>query len=216
MFRTWERWGAALGIPTVVLWAVAFIFGSRSPDTSSASDAKITSWFASSSHQNEQMFAFFVFLAGAVCFIGFLAALRERLADAEEPRPRISQLAFGAGLVSASFWILSVLLLTGPAFTASDGSAADVAGNTYRTLGNMGYVSWVAATVVGAVTVWATSAVALRTRLLPRWYAWAGIVVGVIQLAALFFFPIFLYWLWILLTSALLTWRRQPVASPAI
>jgi hypothetical protein len=211
MFRAWERWGVALGVPTVVLWAVAFAFGSRSPDTSSTSDAKITSWFASSSHQNEQMIAFFLFLAGALCFVGFLAALRERLADAEGPRPRICQLAFGSGLVSASLWILSVVLLTGPAFTASDGSAADVTADTYRVLGTMGFVSWVAATAVGAVTVWATSAIALRTGVLPRWLAWVGIVFGVVQLAAVLFFPIFIFWLWILVVSLVLTWRRHPV-----
>jgi hypothetical protein len=207
MFKTWERWGSALGIVGVVLWAIAFALGSESPDTDTTSDSKITTWFASNSHQHSQIIAFFIFLAGTLCFIGFMAALRERLADAEEPRPRISQLAFGAGLVSAAFWILSVVLLTGPAFSASD-NAAFLTADTYRVLGTMGYTSWVSATAVGAVTVWATSAIVLRTRVLPRWWGWTGIVVGVIQLGAVLFFPILLFWLWIAITSALLTWAR--------
>jgi Na+/melibiose symporter-like transporter len=214
MFKVWERWGAALGIVGVALWAIGFAFGSQSPDTDSKDDAKITSWFTSSSHQNSQIVAFFVFLAGVLCFICFIAALRERLADAEDPRPRISQLAFGAGLISAAFWILSVVFLTGPAFLASD-DASFVTADTYRVLGTMGYSSWVSATVVGAVVVWATSAVILRTRMLPRWWGWLGILIGVIQLAAVVFFPILLFWVWIAVTSVLLTWSRRSVVPPA-
>jgi MFS family permease len=215
MFKLWERWGVALGIVGVALWAVGFAFGSQSPDTDSKDSSKITSWFASSSHQNSQIFAFFVFLAGTLCFIAFLTALRERLAEAEGPQPRVSQLAFGAGLVSAAFWILSVVLLTGPAFEASD-NASFVTADSYRVLGTMGYTSWVSATVVGAVVVWATSAVVLRTRILPRWWGWLGIPIGVIQLAAIVFFPILLFWVWVAVTSALLTWSRRPVAPVAV
>jgi Domain of unknown function (DUF4386) len=214
MFKAWERWGAALGIPGVALWVIAFALGSRSPDSDTANDSKITSWFASDSHQHSQIIAFFVFLAGTLCFISFVAALRERLADAEEPRPRISQLAFGAGLVSAACWIFSVVLLTGPAFSASD-DATFVTADTYRVLGTMGYTSWVSATVVGAVVVWATSAVILRTRMLPRWWGWIGIVFGVIQLGAVLFFPILLFWVWIAVTSGLLTWSRRPATALA-
>jgi Na+/melibiose symporter-like transporter len=212
MFKVWERWGAALGVVGVVLWAIAFAIGSQSPDTGSTDDSKITTWFASTSHQHSQIIAFFIFLAGTLCFIGFVGALRERLADAEEPRPRISQLAFGAGLISAAFWILSVVLLTGPAFSASD-NAAFVTADTYRVLGTMGYTSWVSATVVGAVLVWVTSAVILRTRMLPRWWGWIGIVVGVIQLGAVLFFPILLFWLWIAVTSVLLSASRPEYRS---
>ena len=58
---------------------------------------------------------------------------------------------------------------------------------------------------------WATSAAALRTGLLPRWFAWLGILVGIIQLFAIFFFPAFVYWAWILVAAILLLSR--PAAS---
>ena len=72
---------------------------------------------------------------------------------------------------------------------------------------------WVVGAVIGSIVVWTTSAVALRTGLLPRWYGWLGILVGVIQLFALFFLPILLWWAWILVTAALLTWRRAAVTT---
>jgi hypothetical protein len=78
----------------------------------------------------------------------------------------------------------------------------------------------VAALFVSSVIVWATSAVALRTRVLPRWYALAGIVVGVVQLFGLFVFPFIAWWLWIVLTSVLLVARRgfatATVPQPAV
>src|SRR5262249_3491503 len=115
---------------------------------------------------------------------------------------------------SAVAAVLAIAMFTAPAFVASDTSSADVAPSTFRMLNDLGYQCWVIGAVIGAIVVWATSAVAIRAGVLPRWFGWVGIVVGVIQLAALFFFPILLWWLWILVASALLTWRRDVVAAP--
>jgi hypothetical protein len=74
--------------------------------------------------------------------------------------------------------------------------------------------------VVSAVVVWGTSAVALRTAVLPRWYARLGILAGVSQLFGFFFFPFFVWWLWIIVTSVLLVTRRSlasaTIAQPAL
>jgi hypothetical protein len=211
VFGLWERWGAALGILTPVLWVVAFIIGNGSPE-SADSDAKIVAWYGSSSHQHRQIIAFFVFLAGVLCFIGFLAALRERIADAETPRTAMAQLAFGAGIASAALWVVAVLFFALPGFVASDTSAKDVVPSTFRTMVDAGYLAWVSATVIGAVTVWATSAVAIRTAFLPRWFGWAGVVVGVLQLLAFLFIPAFAFFLWLLVAGVLLS-MRSPAGS---
>jgi hypothetical protein len=207
VFRLWERWGPALGILTPLLWAVAFVIGNGSPDTND-SNAEIVAWYGSSSHQHRQIIAFFLFLAGVVCFIGFLAALRERIADAEAPRTAMAQLAFGAGIASAALWVMAVMFFAGPGFIAADTGAKDVLPSTFRTLNDTGYLAWVGATVIGALTVWATSAVAIRTAFLPRWFGWVGVFVGIVQLLAFFFIPAFLFWGWILVAGVLLCVRR--------
>ena len=211
MFKLWERWGAALGVLAVVAWAVAFVIGNAGPDTSD-SDAKIASWYASSSHQNSQITAFFVFLVGTLCVIGFFAALRERLAASGHSE--MGALAFGAGIASAVMGILAIVMFTAPAFLASDTGPSDVVPSTFRMLSDAGYQCWVVGTIIGAIVVWATSAVALRTNILPRWFAWLSILVGVLQLLALFFIPILLFWVWILLAGVLLTGRRAAVTAP--
>ena len=53
----------------------------------------------------------------------------------------------------------------------------------------------------------------MRTGVLPRWFAWLGILVGVIALLAVFFIPIFVYWLWIVIAGILLAMRPAPVAG---
>jgi hypothetical protein len=211
MFRFWERWGTALGILAVVAWAIAFTVGNDSPDTAD-SDAKIASWFASNSHQNSQITGFFLFLAGSLCVIGFFAAVRERMAAGGHPE--MGALAFGAGIASTVMGILAITMFTAPSFLASDTRSTDVLPSTFRMLNDMGYVCWVAGAVIGSIVVWTTSAVALRTGLLPRWYGWLGILVGIVQLLAIFFLPILLWWAWILVTGALLTWRRAAATTP--
>jgi hypothetical protein len=67
--------------------------------------------------------------------------------------------------------------------------------------------------MIGAVVVWATSAAA--TESLPRWFSRTGIVVGLVLLFAVFFFPAFLYALWILAASILLAREPRVSAAPA-
>src|SRR6266545_26972 len=74
----------------------------------------------------------------------------------------------------------------------------------------LGRRSW-----VRSLVVWATSAVALRTALLPRWCGWLGILVGIILLFAIFFIPAFVYWGWILFVLGLLVWRPATTRVPA-
>jgi hypothetical protein len=70
----------------------------------------------------------------------------------------------------------------------------------------------VGAVIVAAVMVWATSAIALRAGVLPKWFAWLGILAGVLQLFAIFFLPAFIFWGWVLLASVLLFVRPRPAS----
>jgi hypothetical protein len=148
-FKLWDRWAPVLGILTVVCWVLAFVLGGSNPSTDD-SDSKITSYYLSHSHQTKQIAAFFIFMAGVLLFLGFLAALRRRLSDAEGAGGSLAPLAF------------------------------------------------------------------LRTDVLPRWFGWLGLLVGLILLFAVFFLPAFVYAGWIVLASGLLTWLPARAASTAV
>jgi Domain of unknown function (DUF4386) len=210
----WERFSPLAGLLAVVGMVVAFGLVSGSPG-SNDSDAKITSYYASNSHQTRSIVAWLVFMVAILLLLFFFATLRARLVSREGSTAKLSALAFGSGIASAVFWAASVFFFTGPGLAADDTNKFKLDPNTFRLVNDTGYAFWVAAVMVGALVVWATSAVALRTGLLPRWFAWLGIFVGIIQLFAIFFVPAFVYWGWILVASVLLTWRPAPARAAA-
>lgn len=219
MKQLWDRMAPLAGVLSVVCSLVGVMVVLNQPQDSD-SDAKIVAYFANHSHQVRGIVGFFVFLAGVVFLLAFLGALRERLVAAEGEPGRVGALAYGAGIASATLWVVSMLLASATSFATHESSSFHLDPNTYRLLADTGYFAWVSAVAVGSVVVWATSAVALRTGVLPRWYARAGIVVGIVQLFGLFFFPFFIWWLWIIVTSILLVRRPSPaparVAQPAL
>jgi hypothetical protein len=214
-----ERWTPLTGVISVACSLIGVMVVLNQPQTKDT-NAKIVAYFADHSHRVQGAVGFFVFLAGIVFLLAFLGTLRERLLAAEGQPGRLTALAFGAGIASLPLWGISMLLANVVSFTVGESSAFTLDPNTFRLLSVASYITWVAALFMSSVVVWATSAVALRTRVLPRWYALAGIVVGVVQLFGLFFFPLIAWWLWIGLTSVLLMTRRKfaraTVPQPAV
>jgi len=113
-----------------------------------------------------------------------------------------------------------MLLANAASFASSETSTFRIDPNTFRLLADTAYFAWVAAVFVSSLVVWGTSAIALRTGVLPGWYARLGILAGVVQLFGFFFFPFFVWWLWIIVTAILLISRPSPaparVAQPAL
>ena len=219
MKQLWDRWAPLTGVLSVVCSFVGVMFALDQPQDKD-SDAKIVAYFAQHSHRVKGVVGFFVFLAGLVLLVAFLGALRERLVEADGGSGRWSALVFGAGIASVPLWGVSMLLANAASFAANETSSFRLDPNTFRLFADTAYFAWVAAVVVSSLVVWGTSAVALRTNLLPRWYAWLGVPAGVIQLFGFFFFPFFVWWLWLVVTSVLLVARHSarvaPVAQPAL
>jgi hypothetical protein len=184
------------------------------------SDAKIVAYFTDHSHRVKGMVGFFVFLAGILLLLMFLAALRDRLAAAEGRAGGATALVFGAGLVSVSLTATSMLLANGTLLAVTNTSKFQVEPNTFRLFADTAYATWVSGVMVAAFVVWGASAVALRTGLLPAWWGRLGIAIGVAQLFAFLFFPFFAWLIWIVGTSLLLTIRGATaparIAQPAV
>jgi hypothetical protein len=217
--RSWQRWTPMSGALFVVLIVVGFVVGGSSPDTD-APDAKIAAYLAKSSNQDRNFVAFFILMAAMLALIWFYSTLRSRLAQADGGAGGRGALAFGAGVASAVFLVTAICLFISTVITASDTKKFPVDPGLFRLTEDLGYLLWIASAYAGALAIWATAAVVMRTRALPRWYAWFSIVAGIISLASFLFFPTFVYWLWILVTGILLTARpaaqpSEPLAAPA-
>jgi len=219
MKQLWDRWAPLTGLLSVACSFVGVVFALNQPQDKD-SNAKIVAYFAKHSHRVEGVVGFFVFLAGILLLLAFLAALRDRLLEAEGQPGRLSALAFGAGVASVPLWGVSMLLADAASFASNETSAFRIDPNSFRLFADTAYFAWVAAVIVSALVVWGTSVVALRTGVLPRWYARFGILAGVVQLFGFFFFPFFVWWLWIVVTAVLLVRRSSAVtatvAQPAL
>jgi len=213
-----ERCAPLTGVVSVACTFVGTIAVLNMPQAKD-SDAAIRSYFASHSHRLHGTLAFFALLGGIALLLVFLTTLRDRLQAAEGRSGPLSTLVYGAGVAAAVLFVVSALLANATTFAASEGSF-QVDPNTFRLLADTAYFAWVAALLVGALVVWATSALVLRTHALPRWYAWLGVVGGASQLFAYFVFPFLAWWIWIVLTSIMLVRPRHPrtsaVAQPAL
>jgi hypothetical protein len=215
MNKIWERWAPLAGVISVACSLVGVMLVLNHPQ-STDSNAKIVAYFGDHSNRIQGLVSFFVFLAGILFLLVFLGVLRERLLGAEGEPGRLATLAFGAGIASLPLWAISMLLANAPSFAAGESSSFRLDPNTFRLLADTSYFAWVAALAVGSVVIWSTSAVVLRTGVLPRWYGRVGILGGVVQLFGLFFFPFLVWWLWIVTTAVLLvTSRRASTATVA-
>ena len=130
MLTIWTRWASALGVVTGVLWIAAFAGSGSTPDTT-GTQAQVLAYYSSNSNQHRQILALFIFLLGVFCLVGFLVALRDRLAVAlgERGFPTVT---LAAGLMSAVFWLLAVCGFVAPAFMADDTGPASVTLQSYR------------------------------------------------------------------------------------
>lgn len=207
----WERWSPLAGVLAVAGMVAGFGINSGSPDTND-SDAKIVAYLAGHSHQVRNLAGFLLFLAGILFLLVFFWALRARIATAEGGPGRLAALAYGSGVASAVLWLAAAIFFTGPSITANDTSKFRDP-SAYRSMNDIGYEFWVGAVVVGALVVWATSAAVLRTRLLPRWFGWLSILVGVLLLLAVLFIPGFIYLGWIVVAAVLLAWHTPQEAE---
>jgi hypothetical protein len=207
-----QRWAPLAGPVFVVLIVIGFAVAGSSPD-SGDSNAKIASYLADDSHVSQNFVAFLLLLVAALFLIVFFSALRSHLVEAEGPAGRLGTLAFGAGIASTVLLVTAICLFISPVFAADDAPRNILDPGIYRVTQDAGYLIWVMSVVVGALPVWVTSAVAMQTGMLPRWFGWVGVVVGIICLAAILFIPIFIFWAWIVVAGILLARRPAPAGD---
>jgi hypothetical protein len=172
----------------IALWiaglAVTNSFSDKIPHH--PTDAQLLTWVQGNT--TPILLGSWLWLVGCLSFLWFAALLRARLADAEGGTATYSTLAFGAAAGSAVF---GMLMLAGDIASAINKDSISAA--TAGTLHNGMDMFFVGAELMMIPFFLGTAAVALRTGVLPKW--WAGfailiaivLVIGPIGWAALIF-----------------------------
>jgi hypothetical protein len=208
----WERLGAATGIVFVFLSLLALIIGAGP-----GAEEDIVPYFV----DNRQRELAQTFLAGlaSIFFLWFLGSLRSYLRAAEGGTGRLSAVAFAGGIVTIVVLLFSLTVNT----ALADGMAQNADPDTSRAFyalviqaSDLTFFPVVAFTGASALVI-------LRTKALPAWLGWLGIVVAVLSLSrgTAFFVEvgpfssagmlenvgIMAFMLWLLLTSIFLVRR---------
>jgi hypothetical protein len=196
-----ERMSLLAAPLAIAFWIVGLVvtnsFSDKIPNR--ATDEQLLSWVQGNA--KPILFGGWLFMIGCLALIWFAAILRSRLAEAEGGAGTFSNLAFAGAVVGAVFGMLTA---------AGDISSAinkdDVTATAAGTLHNSSDMFFVGAELAMILFFLGCAVVALRTRVLPKWWAIVAIVIAVVLVigpigwaALIFAMP-----LWLLGTSWLL------------
>jgi len=209
------RWAVLGGVAYVVCFVVGVILIFNGAPDSSSAPGKIIAYYGKSGHRDRINIGWVVTGLGVFFFLWFLSALRRSVRLLEGDDGFLTGLTTVGGAIYASLTLAAIAVDTGIR-TMSDDTyhhtvypglihAADDAGWVLHASGGVG---------LGAMII-AASLAALRARAVPAWAGWLGIVVGILSLALIVFFPWFLAAIWILVVSVGMFLRagREPRAA---
>jgi hypothetical protein len=201
--RSGLRWGGIAAIVFAVLFVVGFLFVSDTPE-GDESNLEWLRYYADSDNRRMIIIGAIVLALAALAFLVFLGVLRERLRNAGAGLEWIGTTAFASGLLFVAMLAVATLGTASVSASVEFGDApvvrdADVL-RTFESLG-IGALVLFGAAAAGLLII-TTSVVAGRAALLPRWLVVVGYIVGVIVLlGGLFFIPLVLFVLWMLVVG---------------
>lgn len=211
-----KRSGAWAGIVFAVLYVVGVMLAGGSPDTTDKmkhspklAEAAWHKYYADSGHRTAILIGAFVLAAAVLALLVFASFLADRLGS-DGASSTATRLVFGGAVLFAA------VTLAGTAALAWIPGAKEF-GDSPLPVGSITYLSsqlGFAMMLLGggaAAALFLVSAgwAATRVGTLPKWLAWAGVVIGVLLFFfAVFFLPMALLVLWVLVTSIVLLRHR--------
>lgn len=213
---SWERYAGIAGILFVLALLGTFVTGSTPNPADPA--GKVASSLAQ--HRSGELATVYIQIAAAIPLLIFLTGLRSILHRGEgEPRV-LTPLAFGAALLGIAIVLVSHGILGALAAFVVKGSSADVTRALYAVYQGVFIISDF---FLGAFLL-AASLVMIRSRIVPGWLGWIGIVGGACLvlntfsfsnpqsiLGLLGFLGFILMLLWVLITSIFMLRGRVAV-----
>ena len=201
------RWAALGGIAYVVLFVIATLVAHGGTPGSSASPAKVVSYYQSGSHRDKIALGWFLAILGVFFFIWFLAALRQavrRLAG-DGVLGMVTTIGGGiyATLTLVAFSIYAgVRTMSDDTYKLPDGHRA-VDPLLIHAADDVWYVMHSAGGVAAGAMIIAASLATLASARMPRWAAWLGVLAGISGIISIFLIPWFVIAAWLVIASVI-------------
>jgi hypothetical protein len=173
--QRWERYAPWTGVLGVVLWVAGFLIVSRGFIAQDATPEQVLALYQTNG--GPLIAGSFIFMLGTLAFVWFLGSLASSLRSAEGGVGRVASIAFGGGLAMA---VCALLLPSGGMAVAL--AAGTISPTSADALHRLPGVFYIGVELFAAVLVAATGLVALRTAVLPRWFAWLSLLLALVLL----------------------------------
>ena len=201
------RWAALGGVLYVVLFVIGTIFLFDGAPDGDASPAKVISWYSDSGHRDRIGLGYALAGLGVFSFLWFLSSLRRavRLYEAEDGF--LTALTMIGGVVYAALSLAGLAVNMGIRTMSDDTYRDEVYPSLIHAANDAGYVLHATGGAGAAAMIIAASLAALRAAAVSAWAAWLGVVLGILSLASIAFFPQLAIGIWVLAASVLLFLR---------
>lgn len=203
MSASWRSRAPLTGVVAVVLLVISGAVGGEPPDIDVSSEEAVSFY---TDNEGAQLASALLAGYGALFLLFFLGALRAALRRGEGESNWLSAVAFGGGLVLT----VGITIFSGLTFTLADaGDSLEPA--AVQAINALNVDLFFPVAVGFASLLLASGISALGSGALPRWLAWAAVVIGVVAISPLGFFGFLAGMLWILVTAVVLS--RSPAAA---
>jgi hypothetical protein len=209
--RAAERWARWSGVVAVVLWVISVLISSGAPDEN-ASEAEYLAYVQEDA--DTIILGGFLFMLGCLAFLWFAVVLRERLAAAEGGTGMLSNVAFVGAAAVGAFLMLTPGPEVAAAIVAEEQEVSASAAAAMRMLPE-GFL--IAAALSAILLMLGSGAVALRTRIFPKAWAWFSFVLALLLVIPWIGWAVLLLGLpvWVVVTTVLLL-RRGAQTGAAV
>jgi Domain of unknown function (DUF4386) len=171
--RRSEQLGAATGIVFVVLLVIS-IFALPMPPDIDEPAGNVATYFHN--HQDGIRASTFIGMIAGFFFLWFLGSLRSFLRVAEGPTGRLSSVLFGGGVATAALaTVASTAMTLGALRPETNPQILQILYDLNLYVLPVGGFTLAAYAAAGGMVV-------LRSRVLPVWLGWGGLLVGLLQL----------------------------------
>jgi hypothetical protein len=208
--RVSVRWLAGLGVVFAALVVVAYILESGAPNALITSpDPDWIGYYEDSRNRNKQEIAFVLIGVAGLCFLFFLGCLHDALARAEGEFHRLTLTAVVSGGAFIALFTASHAVGTSVAF-AKTAYVKDFEINpdTARLVEAMGYALFAMSMFAASAMAASTAAIGLRTRAMPAWLIWLGVLAALAGLLGTLVLPFAIVLIWIAALSVSLASPR--------
>jgi hypothetical protein len=211
------RWAALGGVLYVVLFVIGTILLFDGAPNSDASPARVIAYYQDGGHRNKIMFGWLVAGLGIFFFLWFLASLRQAVRRVEGGDGFLTALTTIGGVIYAALAFAAIALNVGVRTMSDDTYKHTVYPGLIHAANDASYVMHATGGAGAAAMIIAATLAFMRAGAIPKWSGWVGIVLGVLALASIIFFPQAAIGIWLLAVSIWLfvrSPRDNAVAAP--